>query len=315
MVSKIYLKQINKINVRLTIFNTQTTINKLKAYVYRRLSMKKFICCLAVILAFSTIASPTLLTVASYEKNVQLASDSNSFTLLYDNGNNSAFQLKDETGNIFEYVEDAISKPDGTDEITQKIFKIFPNNEKELIDEKVISIMETEEEIVIKEMTDPYSAEVKINKKNPQYNMNATFQQQSYFTDTNKRTFAATRGASGGSYIAAIRWEESSNNNKAYAIFGTMSKTTTKQQWQYRDFKAAANNIVTQEITIASAGLIGVATAVWDAVKGGNILSWELIEKIFTKLGKNTPVIGTILNIFTYVSLCINAKEKYQAIP
>lgn len=314
MVSKIYHKQINKINVRLTIFNTQTTINKLKAYVYRRLSMKKFICCLAVILAFSTIASPTLLTVASYEKNVQLASDSNSFTLLYDNGNNSAFQLKDETGNIFEYVEDSITKTDGTEEITQRIFGISDDN-KQLIEEKVISILETAEEIVIKEITDPNSEAVKLNKKDPQYNSNATFQQQSYFKGQSFKTYAAAKGASGGSYIAAIRWEESPNNNNAYAIFGTMSKTTTKQQWQYRDFKAAANNIVAQEKLIITGGLIGVTSAVWDAVKGGNLLSWELIKKIFNKLGKSVPVVGTILNVFTYINLCLNAKEKYQAIP
>lgn len=276
--------------------------------------MKKFICCLAVILAFSTIASPTLLTVASYEKNVQLASDSNSFTLLYDNGNNSAFQLKDETGNIFEYVEDSITKTDGTEEITQRIFGISDDN-KQLIEEKVISILETAEEIVIKEITDPNSEAVKLNKKDPQYNSNATFQQQSYFKGQSFKTYAAAKGASGGSYIAAIRWEESPNNNNAYAIFGTMSKTTTKQQWQYRDFKAAANNIVAQEKLIITGGLIGVTSAVWDAVKGGNLLSWELIKKIFNKLGKSVPVVGTILNVFTYINLCLNAKEKYQAIP
>lgn len=278
--------------------------------------MKKFICCLAVILAFSTIASPTMLTIASYEKNVQLASDSNSFTLLYDNGNNSAFQLKDETGNIFEYVEDVITKPDGTEEITQRIFKISPNDDnKQLIEEKVICILETAEEIVIKELTDPHSEAVKLNKKDPQYNTNATFQQQSYFKGQSFKTYAAAKGASGGSYIAAIRWEESPNNNNAYAIFGTMSKTTTKQQWQYRDFKAAANNIVDQERNLLLGGLGGVATAVWDAVKGGNLLSWELIKKIFTKLGKSIPVFGTILLVFTYVNLCLKAKEKYNAIP
>ncbi|MFJ7666368.1 hypothetical protein ACIQXI_04630 [Lysinibacillus sp. NPDC097195] len=278
--------------------------------------MKKFICCLAMILAFSTVASPTLLTIASYEENIQLASDSNSFTLLYDNGDNSAFQLKDETGNIFEYVEDVITKPDGTEEITQRIFKISPNDDnKHLIEEKVISILETAEEIVIKELTDPNSEAVKLNKKDPQYNLNATFQQQSYFKRPSFKTYAAAKGATGGSYIAAIRWEESPNNNNAYAIFGTMSKTTTKQQWQYRDFKAAANNIVAQEKVIITGGLIGVTSAVWNAVKGGNLLSWELIKKIFTKLGKSVPVVGTILNVFTYINLCLNAKEKYQAIP
>ncbi|TKI68530.1 hypothetical protein FC756_10285 [Lysinibacillus mangiferihumi] len=278
--------------------------------------MKKFICCLVVILVFSTVASPTLLTIASYENNLTLASEYNSFTLLYDNGNHSAFQLKDEAGNIFEYVEDVISKPDGTDEITQKIFNISPNNEKELIDEKVIRIMETTEEIMIKELTNPNSVEVKINKNNPQYNTKGTFQQQSYNNINPKlKTLTASKGASGGSYIAAIRWEESPNNNNAYAIFGTMSKTTTKQQWQYRDFKAAANNIVDQERGLLLGGLGGVATAVWDAVKGGNLLSWELIKKIFIKLGKGIPVVGTILLIFTYVNLCLSAKAKYHAIP
>ncbi|WP_339258336.1 hypothetical protein [Lysinibacillus sp. FSL K6-3209] len=176
--------------------------------------------------------------------------------------------------------------------------------------------METTEEIMIKELTNPNSVEVKINKNNPQYNTNGTFQQQSY-NDINPKlkTWTASKGASGGSYIAAIRWEESPNNNNAYAIFGTMSKTTTKQQWQYRDFKAAANNIVDQERGLLLGGLGGVATAVWDAVKGGNLLSWELIKKVFIKLGKGIPVFGTILLIFTYVNLCLSAKGKYHAIP
>jgi len=280
--------------------------------------MKKIICGAAIVFAFSTVASPTLLTLADYENNIELSSEFNlgkNFKLLYDKENKSAYQITDEIGNTYEYVEEVISKPDGTDEITQKKFMVLAGNQKELLDEKVISIMETATDIIIKELSNAYSTDVVINKTDTQINFESTLEHQYSNVNPELNTLAASEPTSGGSYIAAIRWEESKNNNTAYAIFGTKSKTTTKQQWQYRDFKAAANSIVKEEISIATAGLGGVVDAVWAAVKGGDLLSWELIKKVFGKLGKAVPAVGTIITVYTYISLCLDAKEKYEAIP
>lgn len=280
--------------------------------------MKKIICGAAIVFAFSTVASPTLLTLADYENNIELSSEFNlgkNFKLLYDKENKSAYQITDEIGNTYEYVEEVISKPDGTDEITQKKFMVLAGDQKELLDEKVISIMETATDIIIKELSNAYSTDVVINKTDTQINFESTLEHQYSNINPELNTLAASEPTSGGSYIAAIRWEESKNNNTAYAIFGTKSKTTTKQQWQYRDFKAAANSIVTEEKSIATAGLGGVVDAVWAAVKGGDLLSWELIKKVFGKLGKAVPAVGTIITVYTYISLCLDAKEKYDAIP
>ena len=280
--------------------------------------MKKIICGAAIVFAFSTVASPTLLTLAHYENNIELSSEFNlgkNFKLLYDKENKSAYQITDEIGNTYEYVEEVISKPDGTDEITQKKFMVLAGNQKELLDEKVISIMETATDIIIKELSNAYSTDVVINKTDTQINFESTLEHQYSNINPELNTLAASEPTSGGSYIAAIRWEESKNNNTAYAIFGTKSKTTTKQQWQYRDFKAAANSIVTEEKSIATAGLGGVVDAVWAAVKGGDLLSWELIKKVFGKLGKAVPAVGTIITVYTYINLCLDAKEKYDAIP
>lgn len=268
--------------------------------------MKKIICGATIVFAFSTVASPTLLTLAHYENNIELSSEFNlgkNFKLLYDKENKSAYQITDEIGNTYEYVEEVISKPDGTDEITQKKFMVLAGNQKELLDEKVISIMETATDIIIKELSNAYSTDVVINKTDTQINFESTLEHQYSNINPELNTLAASEPTSGGSYIAAIRWEESKNNNTAYAIFGTKSKTTTKQQWQYRDFKAAANSIVTEEKSIATAGL------------GGDLLSWELIKKVFGKLGKAVPAVGTIITVYTYISLCLDAKEKYDAIP
>lgn len=276
--------------------------------------MKKFICGVVAVFAFSTVASPTLLTLANYESNLELTSNSlgEKFNLLYDDENKSVYQIKDETGNIFEYVEEVIGKSDGTEEITQQKFIVLADNQKELLDEKVISIGETATEIIIEELSDPNSTDVVINKAE-QFNVESTLEHQSlnFIPEINSRAVPT----SGGSYIADIRWEESTKSNKATAIFGTKYKNTTKQQWQYRDFKAAANNVVAEEKSIATLGLIGVVDAVWVAVKGGDLLSWTLIKKIFGKLGKAVPVFGTLYTVYNYVSLCSDAKGKYNAIP
>ena len=74
--------------------------------------MKKIICGVAAVFAFSTVGSPTLLTLANYESNIQLTSEVNlgdNFKLLYDDENKSAYQIVDETGNIYEYKEEVIS--------------------------------------------------------------------------------------------------------------------------------------------------------------------------------------------------------------
>ncbi|MFY0521601.1 hypothetical protein [Lysinibacillus sp. UGB7] len=277
--------------------------------------MKKIICGVAAVFAFSTVGSPTLLTLANYESNIQLTSEVNlgdNFKLLYDDENKSAYQIVDETGNIYEYEEEVISQLDGTDEITRKKFLVLSNKQKELVDEKVISIGDTATDIIIKDLSNPYSTEIKIDKSDLQFNTEQSLNEQSsYPVITN---FASASVTSGGSYLADIRYTESKNNNNATAIFGTSSKNTTQTNWKFRDFKAAADNIVTEEKSLVTLGVAGVADAVWAAVKAGDLLSWEVIKKVFGKLGKAVPAIGTLVTIYTYVNLCLTAKEKYNAI-
>ncbi|WP_342558546.1 hypothetical protein [Metasolibacillus sp. FSL K6-0083] len=250
--------------------------------------MKKIIYLLVIVFTFSII-TPSI----TFAKNNNLGGDNN-FEIIYDSENLVIYQIIEADGNVYEYVESVTILNNGDEMLYQEKYLITIKEEKQLLEINKWNITKF--------------------LKNVSANMSQNLIDQKILDEQPEHSIFSN-SKSGGSYIADVRWIEYSSGT-AYAIAGgTKSKSTTTTTWQYRDFKSAANAIVSAEKDIVSLGMIGLVDAVIAAVKGGELLSWTLIKKVAGQLGKAVPIAGTIATIYNYVSLYNKAQDAYNNIP
>lgn len=269
--------------------------------------MKKFFCILIATLFISFVVSPGIDMVKAND-----AIDSNlkldGFELIFEGKDHTIFQLTNDDGEIYEYVEKVVNKQ-GLDIIEQEVYKIDKTNkEKLLIETNKIEVRDESDGIVIKDLNDEHTEEIKIFNDGTTSVVEVDDSPQIGTLAVKKQT------ASGGSYIADIRWIEYSDKS-ATAINGKKYKYTKTNVWQYRDFRAAASSIKTSEVAFATAGISTVVDAVVAHWRKGNMISWELIKKVGKALGKGTLGVGTIASIAAYINTCKNAVTAFNKIP
>lgn len=264
--------------------------------------MKKISFILVFTLIVSFIVSPGFYLVKA-SGNIE---GMEKIKLILDSDEKTVFQVTESDGKTYEYVEELI-KEDGFEKIIQKKFLMDENENKRLVDSTNIKVEEFDSGLIIENLDDIKYEKIVI------YNNGST---NVIEQDSNTMSTMALKKetGSGGSHIAALRWIEY-NDGSATAIDGTKYKYTKKTQWQYRDFRSAANSVVTAEKAILTGGLSAVVDAVWAAVKKGELLSWKLIKKIFGALGKAIPGVGTIITVYTYVDTCKTASDLFKKIP
>lgn len=230
--------------------------------------------------------------------------------LISETDGNIAYRITEDDGNMYEYNEITHELGDGTEQINTTKYLIDKEGNKTLVNSDKITYEETSNEINI---TDELNEKLVININE--------YVKKSYNPDIikiddpkPKLMGVSYQTASGGSKVAALWWEEYSDGY-AYAIDYPKSKRIKTTVWQYRDFKAAANNIRTAEREMITLGVLGITDAVWAAVKKGELLSLTLLKKVAGKFAKAIPGLGTLYSMYTYVSLCITATNAYKKIP
>ncbi|MFK9093188.1 hypothetical protein [Bacillus salipaludis] len=115
----------------------------------------------------------------------------------------------------------------------------------------------------------------------------------------------------GGSLIASLYYYEYSDGS-ATAVNGLNYKDTRNTWYKYKDYRSAADDIADTELDIISGGLFGVADALWAAHRGGQLITFTLIKKIFKELWGAIPAIGTIYTVWDYIDKCIVASDLYK---
>lgn len=280
--------------------------------------MKKIIFSLLFTLVTAFVLAPFAVSDEAHATSLEHIPDS--FTkdlgieIITEENDTLIYRMTEEGGFLYEYHEITEKLNDGTDRISIIKYQIN-NNEKIKVDTNVIDYYETNEEIIIQ--GDGYNEPLKFNIKEvvkvdpPEYSTSPVMPS---ITPRKDSSITIQSMKTGGSKIAALWWEEYSSGT-AYAINYPRSKKTKTTQWQYRDFRAAANEIRSAEWALISGGWLGVADAVYVAIKKGEMLSLTLVKKIISKLGKTIPVAGTLWAIYDYVSKCIKAGKAWNKIP
>lgn len=250
--------------------------------------MKNFITFLIVVLAFSTVA-PSISFANGIDSNELSLNVSNQLetglNVILDTDELAIFQLTESDGNTYEYVEKVTVLENNTELLTQEKYLVSSDMSKKLIDTK---------EVIIDEILESIHSElnsIRIEER------------------------ASSSSASGGSYIADVRWKEYSNGYAHAIAGGNKVKYVKKTQWQYRDFKAAANELKGMERALLSGGVLGVTDALVAAFRKGEMLSWTLVKKVINQVGKGIPIVGTAYSVYQYGQKYFEAQDLYKKIP
>lgn len=270
--------------------------------------MKKLFCILTATLFISLVVSPGFDMVKASEKIVPNL-EFDGFKLILEDKEQTIFQLTDDNGRTYEYVEKVI-KEQGLEIIKQEVYEIDEKTkERLLIETNEIEVRDESDGIVIKNISDEHPEEFKI------FNDGTTSVGEVEDIPQIGTLTVKKQTASGGSYVADLRWIEYSDKSATAIRGGKKYKYTKTTVWQYRDFKAAASSIRTSEKAFATAGLSTVVDAVVAHWKKGNMISWELIKKVAKALGKGSIGAGTIATIISYINTCNKAVSAYNKIP
>ncbi|SIS39544.1 hypothetical protein [Salimicrobium flavidum] len=195
-------------------------------------------------------------------------------------------------GKTYEFHESVKRLNEKKEKVKIKKYEVL-DNKKKLVDTKVQFIEEQGEDLKITDGNETEIIQTAPSTKNAE---NQMVRAASYVT------------SSGGSYIADVRWKQYSDGD-AVAIIPTDSKFTRTKNYQYRDFKAAANNVRSAEYDIATLGITGLLDAVVAAVRNGELISWTAAKRIAGKFAKAVPGVGTIWTIISY-SQKVNAAHR-----
>jgi hypothetical protein len=271
---------------------------------------------LAIVVAF--LVTPGTEKVKAEELSVL----NTEISVLSDSDSKTIYKVTEDDGKTYQYIDMVTEIDSVTDKISTEKYLLNGDGTKTFITNQVVSVEDTIEGMEIQDLLNLDREMVSINTikleetsgpigdgldpVNPPILMKSS--PQSYST-------LANYNYSGGSYIASIYYDYNTRYNYAHAVNGGKAKETKPTVWQFRDFIAAADNIKKEERDIATFGLIGVADAVWAAVKKGDLLSYTLIKKVFSRMAKAVPVIGTIMTIYSYISTCRTASKKWDLIP
>lgn len=226
------------------------------------------------------------------------------FKLIKDTENESIYQIE-EDGNLFEYNE-TVKGNKNIKTITTKKYIIQNNGKKKLIENNKTKVdLSKDNTLLITNLDTNEEVEINFNQ------LESTESNQ--LEDQTIVSAAAVKYQEGGSYIADIRYRIFTNGT-AEASIGKNYKNTSYTNYKFRDFKAAADNIVSEEKNIITGGLAGIADAIAAAVRGGQMISMTLIKTIFKQAGKAIPVFGTLLIIYNYGKAVYNAVQAYKKI-
>ncbi|KEF39812.1 hypothetical protein M670_00836 [Schinkia azotoformans MEV2011] len=125
-------------------------------------------------------------------------------------------------------------------------------------------------------------------------------------------SFLASQTGSGGSYLVDCRYIVYSDG-KAQAIMNGVNphyKNTTKNNSDFIRFQGHADNLVSHEKDIVTAGFASFADDLIKALGAGKILSWTLIKTIVGGAVKVGPI-GVGLSLWNYGSEWLDAREDY----
>lgn len=227
------------------------------------------------------------------------------------NTDNLIIYQKEENGIQYEYHEKSVVLGKTT-EVTISKYQIRKNQKIKVDEIKQSIIEESEDTFTVSDNQSRKKVVININEESKTVKNNIVTNQT-----TNLVADSYSYAASGGSYIADVRYTTYSNG-KATAIMAGQSpysKNTTTSNGNFKVFKVYADDLRKQELELTViGGAIAIADAVIDAVRSGKILSMTLIKTIAKKVGKSIPVIGTLYGIYNYVDTWIDARGAYRKI-
>ncbi|MBM7631742.1 hypothetical protein [Geomicrobium sediminis] len=118
----------------------------------------------------------------------------------------------------------------------------------------------------------------------------------------------------GGSSITQTRYSEMSSGTAYATIYPGNQKQTTASNSNYRTFKSHAQDLVSIERNLVSAGLAGLAEEIFRSIIRGNPFSFETVKAIVRATGKAIPIIGTATTLFNYGSTLQSARSAHGSI-
>lgn len=204
------------------------------------------------------------------------------FKIILDTDEKVIFQLREADGNIYEYVEIVTKLDNGNDLVVQEKYLINSNGIKEFIT--------TDEMIIDNVLLDSIIAS--IDDTPDMYNSLAT---------------------EGGSKLSGVYWKEY-NDGMAHATSGTNSKYVKKNNDNYLEFKYITNSLKTMEDSLKTLGVLGVIDAVIHAIIGGEPFSLTLIKKVSGKMLLAIPGLGTLYQMYSYISTWLDARSAHEKI-
>ncbi|GAC90318.1 hypothetical protein KN10_0754 [Anoxybacillus flavithermus NBRC 109594] len=227
----------------------------------------------------------------------------------------------EENEELYEYVEES-EIVDGVIEVNIKKYEI-KGNEKILIEESIQQIKElNDSSLVVRSLVNGSDEEIIIHLGNEEsveiidseYVKSERFMHFINAFHTNSYWYISEKG---GSYITDTRYEVFSNGHARAIMAGNdpYYKNTRSSNGDFKVFKVYADSLRQKEIELTLiGGAIGIADAVIDAVRSGQVLNFTLIKTIAKKMGKGIPIIGTLYAIYDYAQTYIDARSAYKRI-
>jgi len=263
--------------------------------------MKKLItAALSSALAFSTVG-PSI-ALATEEPVVVEHYEQDGVTVDFYSNGDSKYTVIGEDGNTYEYVEAVTEIGDVTQVNIEKY--LINGDQRTLVQEndQTISVDEAADTITVSTDGQPPQT-IQVSDDVPSESDGAT-------------TFA-TITSKGGSYVSDTRWIQYSDGKVAAIQAGgnpyvKYSKKGASDYYSYLGFKGKADDLKKAELGLISAGIITVADEIINALRGGQVLSFNLIKKIFKALGKNVPVIGTLWGLWSYGDTWLDARSYHR---
>jgi hypothetical protein len=251
--------------------------------------MKKVVgaVCLTVALA-STV--PFYANAASSE-TVEEEISENQIKILVDQPELMIYQYK-EDGVIYENHENI--KIEGNKETINVVVYKIENDNKNEVENNTVIVTEIQEDLLEVEGEDGEKTliETKENKSD-----------------------MMTRAATGGSYIADVRYKTYSDGS-AYAIMNGESpyyKNTKKSNPNFIRFQGHANGLKSKEKDLVTFGIASLADDIIKAVKAGKVLSLSFVKKLVSGVVKTGPI-GAALTLYSYGNEWLGARADYRKI-
>ncbi len=241
---------------------------------------------------------------------------------IVENKDNLIVYQVQENERFYEYVEES-ETVGGTIEVNIKKYEI-KDDEKILIEEYVQQIKELNgSSLAVHSVGNGIDEEIIINlsnneelkeSRNSEYIKSKQSLRVANAFNTNSYWYISEKG---GSYLTDTRYEVFSNGSARAIMAGNdpYYKNTKSSNGNFKVFQVYADSLRQKEIELTLiGGVIGIADAVIEAVRLGQVLNFTLIKTIAKKMGKGIPIIGTLYAIYDYAQTYIDARNAYRKI-